>query len=79
MDATSTKAFVGVKPPSLVLVFLPSSAAEIRREVKHWGDIKRLVATQCLVSSVVSPGQRSVPTRHLSACRKVGEAVGPIL
>ncbi|KAI0731968.1 Piwi domain-containing protein [Fomitopsis betulina] len=48
LDATAKKAFIGQNPPTFVLVFLPSSAAEIRRDVKHWGDIRRHVPTQCL-------------------------------
>lgn len=35
--------------PQLVLVFLPNSATECRREVKHWGDIDTGVSTQCVV------------------------------
>ncbi|KZT73857.1 Piwi-domain-containing protein [Daedalea quercina L-15889] len=35
-------------PPTLVLAFLPSSAAEIRREIKRWGDVKVGVPTQCV-------------------------------
>lgn len=60
LDATAKKAFIGQNPPTFVLVFLPSSAAEIRRDVKHWGDIRRHVPTQCLVSRLLSPGQHSV-------------------
>ncbi|EJF65736.1 Piwi-domain-containing protein [Dichomitus squalens LYAD-421 SS1] len=34
--------------PQLVLVFLPNSATECRRDVKHWGDISTGVSTQCV-------------------------------
>ncbi|CCM05785.1 uncharacterized protein FIBRA_08018 [Fibroporia radiculosa] len=34
--------------PSLLLVLLPNSAAEIRRKVKHWGDVTVGVPTQCI-------------------------------
>ncbi|KAL7283289.1 hypothetical protein ACG7TL_002718 [Trametes sanguinea] len=34
--------------PQLILVILPANAAECRRRVKHWGDIKMNVATQCV-------------------------------
>ncbi|TFY63508.1 hypothetical protein EVJ58_g3223 [Rhodofomes roseus] len=36
------------KAPTIVIAFLPSSGAEIRREIKHWGDIRRYVPTQCV-------------------------------
>jgi eukaryotic translation initiation factor 2C len=40
----------GVKqrPPCLVLVVLPDSAAAQRKAVKAWGDVTRQVATQCV-------------------------------
>lgn len=41
------------RPPCLVLVVLPDSAAAQRKAVKAWGDVTRQVATQCVVS--VSP------------------------
>ncbi|KAI9064296.1 Piwi-domain-containing protein [Trametes sanguinea] len=34
--------------PQLILVILPANAADCRRMVKHWGDIKMNVATQCV-------------------------------
>ena len=37
------------RPPLLVLVVLPDSAAAQRKAVKAWGDVKRGVATQCVV------------------------------
>lgn len=40
----------GEKPhPQLILVILPANAADCRRAVKHWGDIKMRVSTQCVV------------------------------
>ncbi|KAH9167484.1 Piwi-domain-containing protein [Lactarius sanguifluus] len=36
------------RPPCLVLVVLPDSAAAQRKAVKAWGDVTRQVATQCL-------------------------------
>ncbi|KAI9440667.1 Piwi domain-containing protein [Lactarius indigo] len=41
---------LGVKPrpPCLVLVVLPDSAAAQRKAVKAWGDVTRQVATQCV-------------------------------
>jgi len=42
---------IGLKqrPPCLVLVVLPDSAAAQRKAVKAWGDVTRQVATQCVV------------------------------
>jgi hypothetical protein len=34
----------------MIIVILPQSAAELRLQVKRWGDITRGVATQCVVS-----------------------------
>lgn len=47
---------LGIKhrPPCLVLVVLPDSAAAQRKAVKAWGDVRREVATQCVVSISVS-------------------------
>jgi len=35
-------------PPTIVVAMLPSSAAEIRKEIKHWGDVRVHVPTQCV-------------------------------
>jgi hypothetical protein len=42
---------IGLKqrPPCLVMVVLPDSAAAQRKAVKAWGDVARQVATQCVV------------------------------
>ncbi|KAI0747992.1 Piwi domain-containing protein [Daedaleopsis nitida] len=34
--------------PQFILIFLPKDAAEVRRVVKHWGDCKRKIITQCV-------------------------------
>ncbi|KAI0703384.1 Piwi domain-containing protein [Cerioporus squamosus] len=34
--------------PQLMLVILPAFAADIKREVKYWGDVKHSVPTQCV-------------------------------
>ncbi|TDL22764.1 Piwi-domain-containing protein [Rickenella mellea] len=34
--------------PSIIIIILPDSAAEIRRAVKQWGDITRDTPTQCV-------------------------------
>ncbi|RPD66004.1 Piwi-domain-containing protein [Lentinus tigrinus ALCF2SS1-6] len=34
--------------PQLFLVMLPANAADCRRIVKHWGDIKMTISTQCV-------------------------------
>ncbi|KAN0105332.1 Piwi domain containing protein [Russula decolorans] len=36
------------RPPCLVFVVLPDSAAAQRKAVKAWGDVRRQVATQCV-------------------------------
>ncbi|KAI8998763.1 Piwi domain-containing protein [Trametes punicea] len=36
--------------PQLLIVILPANAQDCRRAVKHWGDIKMRVATQCVRS-----------------------------
>ena len=36
--------------PQLILVILPQAAAELRLQVKNWGDVDKGVATQCVVS-----------------------------
>lgn len=36
------------RPPSLILAFLPVNAPDIRRRIKHWGDVDKGVPTQCL-------------------------------
>ncbi|KAI0721640.1 Piwi domain-containing protein [Cerioporus squamosus] len=36
--------------PHLILVMLPANAADCRRAVKHWGDIKTAISTQCVRS-----------------------------
>ncbi|RDX56915.1 Piwi-domain-containing protein [Lentinus brumalis] len=36
--------------PQLILVMLPANAADCRRTVKHWGDIKMTISTQCVRS-----------------------------
>jgi hypothetical protein len=38
--------------PELLLIILPQSAAEIRRDVKRFGDITAGCAVQCVVSNL---------------------------
>ncbi|CUA70377.1 Protein argonaute-1 [Rhizoctonia solani] len=38
-------------PPSLIVVVLPENSADLYQAVKHFGDVSRGVATQCLKSS----------------------------
>lgn len=38
------------KPPSLIVVIIPDNSAELYQAVKHFGDVQRGVATQCLRS-----------------------------
>ena len=37
--------------PSIVIVILPQHAAEIRKAVKYWGEIRTGIPTQCVVRS----------------------------
>ncbi|KAG8684639.1 hypothetical protein FRC09_015261, partial [Ceratobasidium sp. 395] len=39
------------KPPSLIVVIIPDNSAELYQAVKHFGDVQRGVATQCLRSN----------------------------
>lgn len=36
---------------TFILVVLPFSATEIRKVVKHWGDVQQGIPTQCVVRS----------------------------
>ncbi|KAF9072959.1 Piwi domain-containing protein [Rhodocollybia butyracea] len=35
-------------PPPLLVVILPQNAAEVRHRVKHWGDVRAGIITQCI-------------------------------
>ncbi|CAL1713053.1 unnamed protein product [Somion occarium] len=35
-------------PPTIIVVILPSSAAQIKKQVKYWGTVTKSVATQCV-------------------------------
>ncbi|KAH9842843.1 Piwi domain-containing protein [Rhodofomes roseus] len=37
-------------PPTIIIALLATNAAEIRRAVKHWGDVTRGIPTQCVRS-----------------------------
>jgi hypothetical protein len=50
----------GMNPPppkpanvQLIITILPQSAAEIRRAVKHFGDVEYGIQTQCIVSGIM--------------------------
>ena len=59
--------------PQLILVILPQAAADLRLQVKNWGDVEKGVATQCVVS-VLPPPRFSSRLTLLgnSASRKYG-------
>jgi eukaryotic translation initiation factor 2C len=40
------------KRVALIICILPFPATEIRRAVKHFGDVERGIPTQCIVSSM---------------------------
>ncbi|KAH9066792.1 Piwi-domain-containing protein [Lactarius vividus] len=48
LDGRISQLGVKPRPPCLVLVVLPDSAAAQRKAVKAWGDVTRQVATQCV-------------------------------
>jgi eukaryotic translation initiation factor 2C len=48
LDAKIGQIGLKQRPPCLVLVVLPDSAAAQRKAVKAWGDVTRQVATQCV-------------------------------
>jgi len=51
LKSAGMKAVAGIqggRPPTLIVVLLPSNALDIRRRVKHWGDVDNAVATQCV-------------------------------
>ncbi|KAN0130852.1 Piwi domain containing protein [Lactarius tabidus] len=50
LEAKINQLGLSKRPPCLVLVVLPDSAAAQRKAVKAWGDVTRQVATQCVVS-----------------------------
>ncbi|KAI0272588.1 Piwi domain-containing protein [Gloeopeniophorella convolvens] len=62
------------KPPCLILVVLPDSAAAQRKSVKAWGDVTRGVPTQCVLGGINSHptsdifrGLDSIPTMIVGA------------
>ncbi|KAL1743740.1 Piwi domain-containing protein [Schizophyllum fasciatum] len=61
--------------PSLVIVILPENGNDIYNEVKHWGDIKRGVPTQCLKAKKCS---RAKPQYYANVCLKVNVKMGGI-
>ncbi|EIN05853.1 Piwi-domain-containing protein [Punctularia strigosozonata HHB-11173 SS5] len=51
----SIQDFPGKNPhPTIIIVILPDSSADIRRAVKHWGDASRDVPTQCVNAKKLS-------------------------
>ena len=69
LDAKINQFGLKQRPPCLVLVVLPDSAAAQRKAVKAWGDVTRQVATQCVVS--VSSWVDPMPNRHASENHEV--------
>jgi len=63
------------KPPSLIVVILPEIAAELYQAVKHFGDIKRGVATQCMRGFKCKKGNQQYYT---NVCLKVNAKLGGI-
>ncbi|TDL23829.1 Piwi-domain-containing protein [Rickenella mellea] len=63
------------EPPSIIIVVLPDSAAEIRKLVKQWGDMTQDTPTQC-VRSMKLPGNNqyhnNLAMKHVPINVKVG-------
>lgn len=61
--------------PSLLVVVLPEGATDVYTAVKHFGDCKVGVATQCLKSSKCS---RAKPQYYANVLLKVNVKLGGI-
>ncbi|KAM5537544.1 hypothetical protein V8D89_008789 [Ganoderma adspersum] len=61
--------------PDLMIVVLPESSADVYQSVKHFGDIIRGVATQCLKSSKC---KRADSQYFANVCLKINVKVGGI-
>lgn len=63
------------EPPNLFVVVLPEGATDVYTAVKHFGDIRMGVATQCLKSSKCS---RAKPQYFANVCLKLNVKLGGI-
>ncbi|KIP10717.1 hypothetical protein PHLGIDRAFT_125407 [Phlebiopsis gigantea 11061_1 CR5-6] len=63
------------KPPTLIVVVLPENATDVYTAVKHFGDVARGVATQCMKSMKCS---RANPQYFANVCLKINVKLGGI-
>ncbi|KAJ7590925.1 argonaute-like protein [Mycena floridula] len=66
---------VDKKPPTLMVIVLPEGGNDIYTAVKHFGDVTRGVATQCLKSSKCF---RAKPQYYANVCLKINVKLGGI-
>ncbi|CAE6429216.1 unnamed protein product [Rhizoctonia solani] len=62
-------------PPSLIVVVLPENSADLYQAVKHFGDVSRGVATQCLKSTKCRGAK---PQYWANVCLKVNAKLGGV-
>ncbi|KAB5595487.1 Argonaute-like protein [Ceratobasidium theobromae] len=63
------------KPPSLIVVVLPDNSADLYQAVKHFGDVSRGVATQCLKGFKSKKGN---PQYFANVCLKINAKLGGV-
>ncbi|CAE6485724.1 unnamed protein product [Rhizoctonia solani] len=62
-------------PPSLIVVILPENSAELYQAIKHFGDVSKGVATQCLKSSKCRGAK---PQYWANVCLKINAKLGGV-
>ncbi|CAE6365294.1 unnamed protein product [Rhizoctonia solani] len=62
-------------PPSLIVIVLPESSAELYQAVKHFGDVTQGVATQCLRSNKCRGAK---PQYWANVCLKINAKLGGV-
>ncbi|QRV72426.1 protein argonaute 3 [Ceratobasidium sp. AG-Ba] len=76
LHAAGTEVFrVTGKPPSLIVVVIPDNSAELYQAIKHFGDVKRGVATQCLRSFKCKGADQQY---YANVCLKVNAKLGGV-
>ncbi|KAB5595488.1 Argonaute-like protein [Ceratobasidium theobromae] len=63
------------KSPSLIVVVLPDNSADLYQAVKHFGDVSRGVATQCLKGF---KSKRANPQYFANVCLKINAKLGGV-
>ncbi|KAG9080369.1 hypothetical protein FRC06_006673, partial [Ceratobasidium sp. 370] len=76
LDAAGTAVFNATKkPPSLFIIIMPDNSADLYRAIKHFGDVKRGVPTQCLNAFKAKGGNDQY---WANVCLKVNAKLGGI-